>query len=187
MEFAETYFADLYDEQERQQRRCIAAAGLAMTLEHIIVDGLIDRIDAPPYALAWERHQRKHITRYMRFPKRPDYSDQEHKMGDMLDHLLLKTCDVILLWEQVGKTRKAMAYRRHRERMSQIEREERLRRRRIRKVEESLIAKPMPKVTVSPIERVERERCEKCHKRPAVHSHLCQSCLNWEKAKLGRE
>lgn len=184
--FLHTYLGEYMSVEDRHLRRMSVAANLARLLEHTIRDGLINKIEPPENALAFERNQRQHIVRYMKLPQNPNYSDFEHKCGSLVDKNALALCDCIRAWEGIGKARRGAQYRRHRAHQVELERQQRLAERRERRVQQETSGLPQTHHTKRE-KHEQKEQCEKCHKRPAVRDHLCGQCLDWERAKLGRE
>jgi hypothetical protein len=172
--------------EERQAARAQVGANLATVLEYVIQGALIKKTPPHPSLFAWERFQREHITRHMRKPQNMKLVEAERLMGGRIDRLSLACCNVVRAWEDLIKYRNSKAYRKHQEAKHQEERKRKLAERRKRK--EERMAGVVPRTeTKKQVEHEERERCSKCGKRPAVRDHLCGPCLDWERAKLGRE
>lgn len=172
-------------EEERQAGRALVAANMAELLQYVIEGALVKRTPPHPALAEWERFQRNHITQHMRKPQNRRLSELERHTGARIDHLALELCDVVQAWFALVQYRNSKAYRLHQEGRHQAERQAKLeRRRREREARERDFA-PRPKVKRD-VHHEEVERCTKCHKRPAVKDHLCQPCLDWESAKLGR-
>lgn len=172
-------------EEERQMGRAHVAASMADVLRHVIEDALIKNVQPHPALKEWERFQRAHITQHMRKPQNARLSELERHTGARIDRLALELCNVVQAWFALVQYRQSKAYRQHQEKKRQLERQAKLERRRQRERERMQGVAPRVQ-TKKQVVHEEVERCEKCHKRPAVRDHLCGPCLDWERAKLGR-
>lgn len=172
-------------EEERQMGRAHVAASMADVLAHVTEGALIKKAQPHPALYEWEKFQRRHITQHMRKPQNMRLSEAERLMGGKIDRLSLQLCDVVQAWFALVQYRQSKAYRQHQEKKRQLERQAKLEHRRQRERERMQGVAPRVQ-TKKQVVHEEVERCEKCHKRPAVRDHLCGPCLDWERAKLGR-